>query len=110
MLWIDRPLFIRPTPITGKIERSGIFKFCYIQSSDILENVLLQDQKGMWFMLDGASPHHKNVVREQLHYIFPGRLIGRRAGNNAEHRPDIVWPPRSPDFKMCDFLFFFGVL
>lgn len=102
-----RQSFIRPARIVGKIERSEIFTFCHDPNylPIILENVPLEEQEGTWFMLDGAPPHHTNAVREQLHYLFPGRLIGRRAGNNAEHRPDIVWPPRSPDFNPCDFFF-----
>ncbi|KAF0735359.1 ATP-dependent RNA helicase DHX8-like, partial [Aphis craccivora] len=56
-------------------------------------------------MLDGAPPHHTNAVRQQLHYLFPDKLIGRAAGNNAQYRPDIARPPRSPDFNPCDFFY-----
>jgi len=35
-------------------------------------------------MLDGAPPHHTNADREQLHYLFPDKFIGRQAGNNAQ--------------------------
>jgi len=70
----------------------------------LLENVPLEEQETMWFMLDGAPPHHTNAVRQQLHYLFPDKLIGRQTGNNAQYRPDITWPPRSPDFNQCDFL------
>jgi len=38
-----------------------------------------------------------------LHYLFPDKLIGREAGNNAQYRPNIAWPPHSPDFNPCDF-------
>lgn len=54
-------------------------------------------------MLDDAPPHHTNAVRQQLHYIFPDKLIGREAGNNAQYRPDITWLPHSPNFNPCDF-------
>jgi len=40
-------------------------------------------------MLDGSLPQHTNAVRQQLHYLFPDKLIGRAAGNNAQYRPDI---------------------
>jgi hypothetical protein len=62
----------------------------------------------MWFMLDGALLHHTNAVRQQLHYFFPDKRIGREAGNNTQYSPDITWPPRSPDFNPCDFSY--GVL
>jgi hypothetical protein len=54
-------------------------------------------------MLNGAPPHNTNVVRQQLHYLFPNQLIGREAENNAQYSPDITWPPRSPDFNPCNF-------
>jgi hypothetical protein len=53
-------------------------------------------------MLDGAPPYHTNAVRQQLHNLFSDKLIGR-VGNNAQYSPDIIWPPRSPDFRPCDF-------
>jgi len=69
--------------------------------------VLLEEQETMLFMLDGAPSHHTNADR-QLYYLFPDKLIGREAGNNAEYRPDTVWPPRSLDFN--PFNFFYGVI
>jgi hypothetical protein len=65
----------------------------------LLENVPLEEQELMWFMLNGAPPHHTNAVRQQLYsyYLFPDKLIGRGAGNNAQYSPDITWPPRSSD-------------
>ncbi|KAL4148845.1 hypothetical protein QTP88_002990 [Uroleucon formosanum] len=68
------------------------------------ENVLLEEQETMRLWLDGAPPHHTNAVRQLLHYLFPDKLIGRQAGNNAQYRPDITWPPRSPNFNPCKFL------
>lgn len=65
----------------------------------ILDTVPYEHQETMWFMLDGTPPHH---TRQQLHYLFPGRLIGREAGNNAAYRTNIIWPPRSPDLNPCD--------
>jgi hypothetical protein len=38
-----------------------------------------------------------------LYYLFPDKLIGRGAGNNAQFSPYIPWPPCSPDFNSCDF-------
>jgi len=69
----------------------------------LLENVPLEEQETMWFLLDDAPPQHANAVQQQLHYLFPDKLIGRQAGNNAQYRIDITWPPRSPDFNPCDF-------
>jgi hypothetical protein len=56
----------------------------------LLENVSLEEQESMWFMLDSAPPHHTNAVRQQLHYLFPNKLIGRGTGNNAQYSPDIT--------------------
>jgi hypothetical protein len=52
-------------------------------------------------------PHHTNAVRQQLHYLFLDKLIGRGARNNSQYSPDITWPPRSPDFNPCDFSYGF---
>uniref|UniRef100_A0A2S2R813 Transposable element Tc3 transposase n=1 Tax=Sipha flava TaxID=143950 RepID=A0A2S2R813_9HEMI len=69
----------------------------------LLENVPLEEQELMWFMLNGAPPHHTNAVRQQLHYLLPDKLIGSGVVNNAQYSPSITWPPRSPDFNPCDF-------
>lgn len=47
------------------------------------------------FQLDGAPPHHANIVREYLTLLFGNNWIGR-AG-------PIQWPARSPDLTPCDF-------
>jgi hypothetical protein len=62
-------------------------------------HVPLEEQESMWFMLDGALPHHTNAVQQQLHYLFPDKLIGRGAENNGQYSLGIKWPPRSPDFN-----------
>lgn len=92
-----------PHELPARLNGQGFLHFIMYDLPVLLENVPLEEQETMWFMLDGAPPHHTNAVRQQLHYLFPGRLIGRGAGNNAQYRPEIIWPPRSPDFNPCDF-------
>lgn len=41
-------------------------------------------------MLDEYPPHQTIVVREQLHYLYPDRIIGRSACNNAKIHLDII--------------------
>ncbi len=53
-------------------------------------------QRPSYFMLDGAPPHRSIAVRHYLEeQFFPGKWIGRDG--------PIVWPPRSPGLKPCDF-------
>lgn len=48
------------------------------------------------FQHDGCPAHFFADVRAHLNRIYPARWIGR--GSNY-----IPWPPRSPDFNVCDF-------
>ncbi|KAL4107937.1 hypothetical protein QTP88_018206 [Uroleucon formosanum] len=92
-----------PHELPARLNGQGFLYFIMHHLLILLENVPLEEQETMWFMLDGVPPHHTNAVRQQLHYLFPDKIIGREAGNNAQYRPDIIWPPRSPDFNPCDF-------
>ncbi|KAE9542292.1 hypothetical protein AGLY_003419, partial [Aphis glycines] len=85
-----------PHELPARLNGQGFLHFIMNNLPVLLENVPLEVQETMWFMLDDAPPHHTNA-------LFPDKPIGRAAGNNAQYRPDIVWPPRSPDFNPCDF-------
>jgi hypothetical protein len=65
------PIFFMKTPITG------------IMCLDILQQFLIpqldeDDQEGgIHFQQDGATPHYLGEVREYFNTRFPGRWIGR---------------------------------
>jgi hypothetical protein len=75
----------------------------------LLENVPLEEQESIWFILDGGLPHHTNAVRQQLHYLFSDKFIDIGTGNNTQYSPDVTWPPRSSDF-IIHATFSYGVL
>jgi hypothetical protein len=79
----------------------GFLHFIIYDLPVLLET--LKEQELLWFMLNSARPHHTNAIRQQLHYIFPDKRIGRGVGNNVQYSPDIIWPPRSLDLNPCDF-------
>ena len=57
-------------------------------------------------MLNGATPHFSDQVREVLNEHFLDRWMGR---GTAKHPAPFPWPPRSPDLTVMDF-FFWGYL
>ncbi|KAL4103448.1 hypothetical protein QTP88_018825 [Uroleucon formosanum] len=75
-----------PHELPARLNGQGFLYFIMHHLPILLENVPLEEQETMWFMLDGAPPHHTNAVRQQLHYLFPDKIIGREAGNNAQYR------------------------
>ncbi|KAL4084896.1 hypothetical protein QTP88_027767 [Uroleucon formosanum] len=72
--------------LPARLNGQGFLYFIMHYLPILLENVPLEEQETMWFMLDGAPPHHTNAVRQQLHYLFPDKIIGREAGNNAQYQ------------------------
>jgi len=61
-----------------------------------LENVPLAVRLNLWYQQDGALAHNARIVRMFLNQRFPNRWIGRG-------RP-VLWPPRSPDLNLLDFV------
>ncbi|XP_050522916.1 uncharacterized protein LOC126905895 [Daktulosphaira vitifoliae] len=100
---------VGPFVLPDRLNGQAYLNFLRNNLPNLLEDVPNEIQETMWFMMDGAPPHHTNAVREQLFFMFPEGIIGRQAGNRAHYRPNIVWPPRSPDLTPCDF-FLWGYL
>jgi hypothetical protein len=61
----------------------GFLHFIMYDLPVLLENVPLEEKESMWCMLDGTPPHYTNAVRQQSYYLFPDKLLGRRAVTNA---------------------------
>jgi hypothetical protein len=61
----------------------------------MLELVLLEVCREMWFQHDGTPADCTNVVLGYWDEIFGNRWIGRGV--------PIIWPPRSPDLTPLDF-------
>ena len=55
----------------------------------------------VWFQQDGATANTARAAMAVVRAMFPDCLISRCG--------DVPWPPRSPDFLMCDF-FLWGYL
>ena len=70
---------------------------------EILNDIIipnLQDKFGdrfnrLWWAQDGALARRRIIVRDRLNEVFYNRII--TLGHENE------WPPRSPDFTLCDF-------
>jgi hypothetical protein len=52
------------------------------------------------FQQEGSPTHFHHEVHQYLNTVSPGRWIGCASGND---QPLLLWPPRSPDIKPCDF-------
>ena len=50
----------------------------------------------MWMQHDGAPPHYALCSRQMMNEIFDEKSIGRGS--------PVAWPPRSPDYFLCDFV------
>jgi hypothetical protein len=59
----------------------------------LLEDIPLITRRDMWYLHDGALAHFAREGRGWLDQNFSGKWIGRT----------VLWPPRSPDLKPCDF-------
>ena len=68
---------------------------------DVLEDVLANVRRNMWFQHDGAPTHFGQDVRNYLDGSFPNRWIGRGG--------PVHWPARSLDLSCLDF-FLWGAL
>ncbi|XP_022165622.1 uncharacterized protein LOC111030441 [Myzus persicae] len=64
-----------PHELPARLNGQGFLYFIVHQLPVLLENVPLEEQETMWFMLDGAPPHHTNAVRQQLHYSLTKLLV-----------------------------------
>jgi hypothetical protein len=62
---------------------------------DVIDDVPLQLQVGMWFMHDAALTHFSHIARQYLNNHFPGKWIGRDG--------PVAWPSRSSDLNPVDF-------
>ena len=62
----------------------------------LLEDVPVQVRRQLIFQHDGAPAHFSRQVREHLNAHYPDRWI-RRGG-------PIIWPARSPDLNVLDYL------
>ncbi|GBN95858.1 hypothetical protein AVEN_204265-1 [Araneus ventricosus] len=58
------------------------------------------DFESMWFMQDGATPHHTNEVFDLLEEHFDERIVA--LGYPKLKNMGIDWPPYSPDLNPCD--------
>ena len=54
-----------------------------------------EDIGNIWFQQDGATCHAAEATFDVLRPVFEDRIISRRA--------DVVWPPRSCDFRPLDY-------
>ncbi|KAL4103809.1 hypothetical protein QTP88_019144 [Uroleucon formosanum] len=52
-----------PHELPARLNGQGFLYFIMHHLPILLENVPLEEQETMWFMLDGAPPHHTNAVR-----------------------------------------------
>ena len=84
-----------PERLTGPTYREFLERLTRDILPDVLDDVPLQLQVGMWFMHDGAPPYFSCIACQYLNNHFPGKWIGR-------NRP-VVWPPRSPDLNPINF-------
>ncbi|KAJ8949646.1 hypothetical protein NQ318_010064 [Aromia moschata] len=62
-----------------------------------LDNLPLADYINMFYQHDGAPPHNGHLINNHLQNLFYDQWIA----NNGPH----LWPPRSPDLSVLDFLF-----
>ncbi|EZA54928.1 hypothetical protein X777_05346, partial [Ooceraea biroi] len=86
------PYFLPPR-LTGDIYRNFIVNELPI----LLADVPLHIRRQLIFQHDGAPAHFSRQVREVLDAHFPDRWIGRGG--------PIIWPARSPDLNVLDFLY-----
>jgi len=84
-------LYIFPQRLTGDIYAS----FLQDELPALLENVLLQTRRQMYYQHDGALPHFSQVVRQYLNHKFPNQWIGHGGAQN--------WHPQSPGLNPLDY-------
>ena len=60
----------------------------------------LQNIPTFIFQHDGSPANFHCEVRQYLNTVLPGRWRGRASGNN---QPLMLWPPRFPNIRPCDF-------
>jgi len=92
---------IGPIIYEGTLNAERYFQFLNNDIEDILDNIPLAENNGIWFMQDGAPPHNARINMEYLTERFQNKVI-------ATNGP-IRWPARSPDINPLDF-FFWGYL
>lgn len=63
----------------------------------LLEDVPLNTLNNMWFMLDGAPAHYRLKVIKHLKEEYPNLWICQGGL--------VVWPARSPDLNLFNFLY-----
>jgi len=83
--------YILPQRLTGDIYANVLQD----ELPALLENVLLQTRRQMYYQHDGEPTHFSHVIRQYLNHKFPNRWIGRGGAEN--------WPPRSPDLNPLDY-------
>ncbi|XP_066261268.1 uncharacterized protein [Euwallacea similis] len=94
---------VGPVILPDRLNGENYLNFLKNTMPELLEDLTLALRQKVWFMHDGAPPHHSVNVRAFLNQQYPNRWIGR--GNNAP----VQWPPRSPDMTPMDY-FFWGSL
>lgn len=62
-----------------------------------LDNLPLNEYEHIFYQHDGAPPHNGHLVNNVLPSVFADQWIA----NNGPH----LWPPRSPDLSVLDFLY-----
>jgi hypothetical protein len=83
--------FVLPARLTGE----NYLNFLNVDLPSLLEEIVLEIRRAMWFTHDGTSAHFTLNVRHFLNVSYGPQWIGR-GGPTA-------WPPRSPDLNSCDF-------
>lgn len=86
---------IGPYFFDGTVNGAAFLNFLELDFRNLLQNVPQNYRNGMWFQLDGATPHYQLNVRNWLNREFQDRWIGRAGPTN--------WPARSPGLTPCDF-------
>jgi hypothetical protein len=95
MTTLPLPYFLCPYDLPPQLSGTSCLQFLSEQLSQLLDDLLLEMQRKVWVVHDGAPANSsRNVIRYLVSH-YPGRWIERI-------RP-IVWPQRSPDLTHVDF-------